>query len=197
MCFLIVGLGNPGYEYEGTRHNIGFQVIDLCCRQLGVRLANRTFESKNIQTKFDGRDIILLCPMTFMNRSGLSVSACAVHHKVETRNILVVHDDLDLAVGRIKVVSGGGAGGHKGVESVIFHLGTDQASRVKIGIGRPFYGESIEDYVLAPFYTDQMDIMQVVAQKAACACALFVSEGFESAMNKINCLNLANKEVKN
>lgn len=196
MCFLIVGLGNPGAEYKGTRHNIGFEVIDLCRRQLGVRLSNRSFQSKNIRTRFQGRDVILLCPLTFMNRSGLSVSACAVHHKVEIRNILIIHDDLDLTAGRIKIVRGGGPGGHKGVESIILHLGTDQVPRVKIGIGRPCCGESIEDYVLAPFYGDEIGVMQKVVRTAAYACALFVSEGFESAMNKINCQNLANKEVR-
>jgi len=196
VCFLIVGLGNPGPEYKGTRHNIGSEVVDLWCRDLGTRLSRRSFQSRNIRTRVKGRDVILLCPLTFMNRSGISISACAAYHKVEAGKILIIHDDLDLTPGRIKVVRRGGAGGHKGVESSLLHLGTAQIPRVKIGIGRPRYGESIEDYVLGPFYSDEKSVMQEVARTAASACALFVSEGFESAMNKINCQNLANKEVR-
>lgn len=191
---LIVGLGNPGSEYRDTRHNVGFRVVDLWSQDLGVRLSNRRFQSRNIRTRFQEERVMLLCPLTFMNQSGRSVRACVDYYDLERRNILVVFDDIDLSVGRIKVVRNGGAGGHKGLLSIIHHLGSLQFPRIKIGIGRPRYGESVEDYVLAPFYRDQKEIMSRVLRVAVRACELFVSEGIESAMNQINCQNLTDKE---
>ena len=191
---LIVGLGNPGSEYRDTRHNVGFSVVDLWSQDLGVRLSNRRFRSRNIRTRFQEEKVMLLCPLTFMNQSGKSVRACVDYYDLESRNILVVFDDIDLSVGRIKVVRNGGAGGHKGVLSIIHHLGSLQFPRIKIGIGRPRYGESVEDYVLAPFYRDQKEIMSRVLRVAVRGCELFVSEGIESAMNHINCHNLVYEE---
>ncbi len=140
---------------------------------------------------------MLLCPLTFMNRSGKAVRAGADYYDIEPGNILVIHDDIDLPVGRVKVSRGSGSGGHKGVQSIIDHLGSTQFIRVKIGIGRPRYDEAVEDYVLAPFYKDERDIIEDVLHLATQACELFVSEGIEPAMNKINCQNLANKEESN
>ncbi|MBW1868775.1 MAG: aminoacyl-tRNA hydrolase [Deltaproteobacteria bacterium] len=194
---LIVGLGNPGPGYENSRHNIGFRVIDLWCRDLGLVLKKRQFRSKNIRAEFQGNNIILLCPLTFMNLSGEAVRAYADYYALETGRVLVVHDDLDLPLGRIKVVKDGGAGGHKGVSSIIHHLENNQFSRIKVGIGRPRYGETVEDYVLSPFYTDEKGLAQKAMEMAVNACELFVLEGVESAMNQINCQNLVNKEEKN
>ncbi len=192
-----MGLGNPGPGYENARHNIGFRVIDLWCRDLGLVLKKRQFRSKNIRAEFRGNNIMLLCPLTFMNLSGEAVRACTDYYALETGTILVIHDDLDLPLGRIKVVKDGGAGGHKGVSSIIHHLESTQFSRVKIGIGRPSYGETVEDYVLSPFYTDEKGLAQKAMEMAVNACELFVLEGVESAMNQINCQNLVNKEEKN
>jgi len=190
---LIVGLGNPGPEYETTRHNVGFQVVDGWCRDLGVRLSSsRRFQAKTIRTDFRGNAVILLCPLTFMNLSGESVRACASYYDLETRRILVVHDDLDIPLGRIKVVRDGGAGGHRGVSSIIRHLGSHEFCRVKVGIGRPRHEEAVEDYVLAPFYGNERGLVQEVLRLAVTACELFVMEGVESAMNHINCQNLIN-----
>lgn len=191
-AYLIVGLGNPGPEYKETRHSIGFKVIDLLSRNLGVRLTGRRFQAKNILTSYLDKRLILLCPMTFMNRSGISVRACADWFDVGIRNTLLVHDDLDLSFGSIKVVSAGGAGGHKGVLSVIQHLGSTDFPRVKIGIGRPRYGETIEDYVLASFYADEKSVIERITHMAVHACELFISDGLESTMNTINCQNLSN-----
>ncbi len=151
---MIVGLGNPGPEYKDTRHNIGFKVLDLLSRELGVRLENRRFQSRNTRTRLEGKDIIFFCPMTYMNLSGNAVRLCADYYKIDREHILVVHDDLDLPVGRIKVARQGGAGGHKGVKSIIDHLGGRGFPRIRIGIGRPRYNESTEDFVLSPFYKD-------------------------------------------
>jgi len=191
---LIAGLGNPGREYRDTRHNIGFQVINMWSRELGVRLDGRRFLSRNTRTKFRGREITLLRPTTFMNRSGASIKRCADFYNLDTGNILIIHDDIDLPVGRVKVVRNGGAGGHKGVLSIIHDLGSSQFPRIRIGIGRPRYSEDVEDYVLTPFYGDEKGIMKRVIGTAVQACELFVVEGIESAMNNINCKNLIKKE---
>lgn len=140
---------------------------------------------------------MILCPSTFMNRSGEAVRASADYYHIESGNILVIHDDIDLPVGRVKVARGSGSGGHKGVQSIIDHLGSTQFIRVKIGIGRPRYDEAVEDYVLTRFYKDERDIVEDVLHVATQACELFVLEGIEPAMNKINCLNLSNKEESN
>ncbi|MBW1705342.1 MAG: aminoacyl-tRNA hydrolase [Deltaproteobacteria bacterium] len=195
--YLIVGLGNPGQKYKDTRHNTGFQVIDLWSRSLGVHLTNRRFQSRNTLTRIQDKKVILFCPLTFMNRSGQSVRTCVDYYDLTDTEIIVIHDDIDLPVGRIRVVGNGGAGGHKGVLSIIKHLGSMQFPRIKVGIGRPRSGESIEDYVLAPFYSDEKKIMERVIRMAVKACELVVAEGVEPAMNKINCQNLANKEVRN
>ncbi|MCP4667147.1 MAG: aminoacyl-tRNA hydrolase [Deltaproteobacteria bacterium] len=194
---MIVGLGNPGPRYKDTRHNIGFRIVDLWSQDLKVGLtsrARRGFESRYVRTKYKDRDIILLCPLTYMNRSGKSVRGCADYYKLESRRILVIHDDADLPVGRIKVVRQGGAGGHKGVLSVIEHLGDRQFPRVRIGAGRPRFDENMEDFVLSPFYSDEKDVVEKVVRMAVKACEFFVLEGIQAAMTHINCLNLAEKE---
>lgn len=185
--YLVAGLGNPGKKYKNTRHNSGFEVINLWVETLGVRLTGRRFRSKTAGTRHGDKKIILMQPDTFMNLSGESIRACVDFFKIKTENILIVHDDLDLPPGRIKVVRNGGAGGHKGILSVTQHLGTREFSRVKIGIGRPRFGEQIEDYVLSPFYSDQREVIGKVIQMGVKACELFAFRGIESAMNEINC----------
>ena len=113
--YLIAGLGNPGPQYEHTRHNIGLEVVEQWGKLLGVTLKNRFFRSKHALVDFRGNPIVLLCPLTFMNKSGESVRDCVHHYDLKTTKLLVIHDDLDLPLGKIKVVRNGGAGGHKGV----------------------------------------------------------------------------------
>ena len=194
---LIAGLGNPGPEYKDTRHNVGFRVISRMSRELGVRLKDRRFQSEHVRTKIRGKEIILLCPNTFMNLSGKSIKGCADYYGLKTENILIVHDDLDLPVGRIKIVKHGGSGGHKGVASIIEYLGGKEFPRIKIGIGRPRFGETTEDYVLSAFYEDQRKIMENVVQMSVQACNLYVLGGVEFAMNHINRKNYEEKEVQN
>ncbi len=193
---LVVGLGNPGQEYRLTRHNVGFMVIDAWCEKLGVKLEGPRFNARIGLAKFGDKNLFFLCPLTYMNRSGASVKACADYYHLSAERILVVHDDLDIPIGRVKVVRGGGSGGHKGVSSIAEHMGTNSFPRVKVGIGRPQYGEAIEDYVLSPFYEDQQEIAEKAVQLAVRACELFVLEGVDVAMTQINCQNLANKEVR-
>jgi PTH1 family peptidyl-tRNA hydrolase len=126
-----------------------------------------------------------------MNRSGHSIKACLDFYRLKTEQLIVVHDDIDLPVGRIRVVKNGGSGGHKGVISMIDHLGTLDFTRIKVGIGRPRYGEAIETYVLSPFYEGDKEVMDRVIQMAVHACELILTDGVPSAMNHINCQNLA------
>ena len=189
--YLIAGLGNPGIKYRNTRHNVGFKVINLWAKSLGIRLSGRRFGSKNTRTTFQDKPVILLRPLTYMNQSGKSIRACVDFFDLRAGNILVIHDDIDLPVGKIRVVRDGSAGGHKGVLSVVHHLGTREFPRLKIGVGRPRYnGESVEDYVLSPFYHDEKGVIQEVIQLAVRACELFVANGIDSAMNRINNQNL-------
>jgi len=193
--YLIAGLGNPGPRYKNTRHNIGFKVINLWGDDLDIPLKGRRFQSRNALTRYEGKRIFLVRPLTYMNRSGESIRACVDYYGIQTENILVVHDDLDLPVGKIKVAKNGGSGGHKGVMSLVQHLGTKEFFRVKVGIDRPRYRESVENFVLNPFYKDEREIVEEVIRMAVQACGLFVSKGVESAMNVINSQNLREKEV--
>jgi PTH1 family peptidyl-tRNA hydrolase len=189
--YLIVGLGNPGVKYRNTRHNVGFRVIDLWAKSLGVRLSGRRFGSRNTRTTFQDKPVMLLRPLTYMNESGKSIRECVDYFDLRAEDILVIHDDIDLPLGKIRVVRNGGAGGHKGILSVVHHLGTREFPRLKIGVGRPRNdGESIEDYVLSSFYPDEKEIIQEVLQLAIRACEVFIAHGIDSAMNEINSQNL-------
>ena len=192
---MIAGLGNPGPKYKNTRHNIGFKVIDLLGADLDVQLTGRRFQSNNILTRFEGKKIFLVRPLTRMNRSGESIRSVVDYYGIQPEEILVVHDDLDLPVGRIKVVRNGGDGGHKGIMSITHQVGTDRFARVRVGIGRPRYMEPVEEFVLKPFYQDERRIVDGVIRMAVQACKLFIGKGVESAMNIINGQNLRMKEV--
>ena len=190
ILYLVVGLGNPGSQYRDTRHNAGFMVIESWGGKLKADLAGSGLPPRNIEAKVNGKSVLLLCPTNYMNRSGESVEACVEHYGLEMERILVVHDDLDLPVGRVKVVRGGGPGGHKGIESIIRHLHSKDFARIKLGIGRPRYGEAVEEFVLSPFYSDEREIVQNVIRASVNACEMFVLEGVEEAMNQFNCLSL-------
>ena len=194
--YLIAGLGNPGPEYKETRHNIGYQVIAILSRQIGVPLEDKRFHSNSVQVSIDNKDVILLCPATFMNLSGISIRNCADFYGLDTEDILIIHDDLDLPLGRVKAAKNGGAGGHRGILSIIEHLGNVDFSRIKIGIGRPRMGEPIEEYVLSSFYEDEKDTMQKVIHLAVNACRLFIDEGIESTMNKVNCQDFTGQKIE-
>jgi peptidyl-tRNA hydrolase, PTH1 family len=183
---MIVGLGNPGQEYKDTRHNVGFKVVDLLVHELGIKLDNKRFQSRNGRARLEGKDVIFFCPMTYMNLSGSAVRQCADYFKVDIADVLVVHDDLDLPLGRVKVARQGRAGGHKGVQSIISHLGGANFPRVRIGIGRSRYNEPVETFVLSPFYKDEREIAEEMIRIGAEACRLAITDGVEAAMNRIN-----------
>lgn len=181
-----MGLGNPGPRYRYTRHNTGFMVIHRWARVLGVQLLSRRFEGRSSPARFQDRELLLLCPQTFMNLSGKSVKIWAESLAVRSEDILVVHDDLDLPLGRVKVAKDGGDGGHKGIQSIFHHLRSREFSRVKVGIGRPGQGEPVEEFVLSPFRRQDRATVEAMLSTAVLACELFVSKGVEAAMNQIN-----------
>jgi PTH1 family peptidyl-tRNA hydrolase len=194
--YLIIGLGNPGVAYRNTRHNVGFRVINEVAKSYQVRLRGRRFQSRHARVRAGGDQIVLLQPLTLMNRSGPAVKAAADAVHAGLDRILVVHDDLDLPIGRIRVARNGSAGGHKGVASIIASLGTREFPRVKVGIGRPPQRTPVEDYVLSRFERKEREIISDVIQLAAKACRLFVARDIDVTMNLTNSYNLADKEGK-
>jgi len=184
--YLIVGLGNPGLQYADTRHNVGFMLLDYLAKGSNVSFSESKWNALIAKTIIWNESVVLLKPQTFMNASGKAVSAVAQYYKVLIENILVIHDDLDLPLGRMKIVSDGGAGGHKGVLSCIDHFGTRNFSRIKIGIGRPAAPIPPEKYVLSRFGPDEHE---VITQKMAVAVEgirIFVQQGIAAAMNALN-----------
>lgn len=195
--YLIVGLGNPGIEYTDTRHNLGFKAADLFCHELHLHLSDHRFQALSTTTIYHEKKVVVACPRTFMNRSGLAVRYLVEHHGPKLSNVLVVHDDIDVEVGRIKIVRAGGAGGHRGVESIISHLGTNRFNRVKIGIGRPLDSESIEEFVLSPLDREQRETMEEVLGIVVKAIETFILDGVEAAMNSYNSVVITEKEGEN
>ena len=191
---MIIGLGNPGTAYKNSRHNLGFKTVDLLCNQLGLHLSDQRFQTLSTSTNYHNKKILLACPQTLMNRSGIAVKYLVDHYRRDIKDIMVIHDDIDLDVGRVKIVSGGGAGGHHGIESVAYHLGTNEFCRTKIGIGRPRYNEAIEDFVLNPFYDDQQTTIKEALHLAVKAIESFVLYGVEAAMNTFNSFTTRKKE---
>jgi len=195
--YLIVGLGNPGVAYTDTRHNLGCKAADLFCQELHLHLSDHRFQALSTTTTYHEKTVVVACPQTFMNRSGLAVRYLVEHYKPELSNVLIVHDDIDVDVGRIKVVRAGGAGGHRGVESVISHLGTNRFNRIKIGIGRPFENESIEEFVLSPLDRGQRETVEEVLDIVVKAIETFILDGVEVAMNTYNAVIIDEKEGEN
>lgn len=190
----IVGLGNPGPGFQSTRHNLGFMILDALSRCHGAQWVAMPGHSRHAKVLLASRDILLFCPLTFMNLSGQAVKDVVDRMALSPNQVLIVHDDLDIELGRLKLVQKGGAGGHRGVSSVLDYLGTEEIPRLKVGIGRPKYGEEITDYVLSPFYPEELGLVERVMEKAVWACELVVLEGVQRAMSRINCLNLRSKE---
>ena len=184
---LIAGLGNPGKEYENTRHNAGFLVLDTLAQKLGADLSERKHRALCGKAVIGGQKVILLKPQTYMNSSGESIRAAADYYKVPPEDILVVYDDISLAPGQLRIRAKGSAGGHNGIKSIIAHLGTQQFPRVKVGIGEKPPRMDLADYVLGHFSSGEKKIMEEAAKEAADAICEIVNVGIEQAMNDHNC----------
>jgi PTH1 family peptidyl-tRNA hydrolase len=183
---VVVGLGNPGKQYALTRHNVGFRVVDCLARRYGINLEEGRFSALWGEGIIAGRQVRLLKPHTFMNRSGVAVAELVHLFGYSAPQILVVHDDLDLPCGRIRLVRKGGAGGHRGVLSIIEHLGSKQFPRVKLGIGRPLRGETVEAFVLEPPYSEEESLFAEMLESGVEAVLTTLQCGLTVAMNQYN-----------
>ncbi len=186
----VVGLGNPGQRYEHTRHNAGFQVLNLVARKFSIVLSERKYPACWGQGIVEGRKLLLCKPTTYMNLSGTAVSRMLRDFRISPAHLLVVHDDLDMPCGRIKLVQRGGAGGHRGVRSIMEQLGLPDFPRLKLGIGRPLHGEEVEDYVLRPPYPEERLTFAGMIERGAEAVEQVVRSGLVAAMNQFNRANL-------
>jgi len=183
---LIVGLGNPGKQYEDTRHNVGFKIVDLFARRANINIDKFKEQALVGEMNFAGEKIMLIKPQTYMNLSGQAVGNIARWHKIDPQNILVIYDDLDLPVGQLRLRVKGGAGGHNGVISTIAHLGTAEFPRMRIGIGRPPAGMDVADYVLGCFLPTERDLIVPVAERAIDALTAWLEKGITAAMNSFS-----------
>lgn len=183
---LIVGLGNPGSKYARTRHNLGFRAVDLLAERWGADRFDARFEGEIAKARVQGQPALLLKPQTYMNLSGASVAAAARFHRIAAENVWIVHDELDLPLGRLRIREGGGAGGHNGVKSVIERLGTPGFARFRLGVGRPTTPVPIEDYVLQPFGPTEREAADELIARTADAIQTALTDSLTKAMNVFN-----------
>ena len=184
---LVVGLGNPGGEYEASRHNVGAEVVELLATRHGGALTRTRERARVAEVRIDDRRVALAFPQTYVNLSGESVARLVKRHGItDPEQIVIVHDELDLPLGRIKVKRGGGLAGHNGLRSINAHLHSDAFLRVRIGVGKPVSKEHGADHVLRrPSKRDRLEL-DVSVNEAADAVELIISEGVDAAMNRVN-----------
>ena len=190
---LIVGLGNPGTKYAGNRHNVGFMCTDRFAHDNSLSFTRSSSRAKIAEGRIAGHDIILAKPQTFMNNSGVSVGGLVRKLKVKFENLIIIHDDLDLPLGRIRIRLGGSSAGHKGINSIVQYIGNQEFIRVRIGIGRPNGQESNENgedevisHVLSDFTADEKELMQQVIPCVSEVLQCLLTAGLTEAMNKYN-----------
>ncbi|WP_100400542.1 aminoacyl-tRNA hydrolase [Bacillus sp. FJAT-44742] len=183
---LIVGLGNPGAKYKETRHNVGFEAIDIVAEKLSISLDQSKFKGVYGTGVQGGEKVFLLKPLTFMNLSGESVKPLLDYFSIKPEDVLVIYDDLDLEPGSLRLRQKGGHGGHNGMKSLINHLGTKDFKRIRIGVGRPEAGASITSHVLGKFPPEEKEAVKEAIEKSAEAAALWTKEDFASVMNEFN-----------
>jgi PTH1 family peptidyl-tRNA hydrolase len=181
---VIVGLGNPGRKYAGTRHNVGFEVVDALARRHGLTWESAPAEA--VMAKWRGAGALLAKPLTFMNLSGYAVGDLLRYFKVDVPDLLVIVDEAQLELGRLRARPNGSAGGHNGLKSVIEQLGTDQFARLRIGVGRGDSRRDLADHVLATFDRDEQATVDDALERAAAAAELFAAEGIGPVMNRFN-----------
>jgi len=182
----VLGLGNPGQRYEGTRHNLGADVVREMGRRHGMSLRRQSLNSLWERGRVAGVDAILALPQTYMNLSGQAAASLMHYFDIEPGSLVVVHDDLDLSLGRLKIARKGGSGGHRGIQSVLQHLGGDNFTRLKVGIDRPRYAEPIEEYVLNGWYADQRELIERVVDMAADCLETILTRGVAEAMKQFH-----------
>ncbi|MEG0707548.1 MAG: aminoacyl-tRNA hydrolase [Cellulosilyticaceae bacterium] len=183
---LIVGLGNPGMQYAATRHNIGFEAIDTIAELHNISVNKSKFKALVGEGTIDGERVVLMKPQTYMNLSGESVSACRSWYKIANEDIIIIYDDVSLAVGQMRIRKTGSAGGHNGIKSIIGQLGTDIFPRVKVGVGEKPIGWDLADHVLGRFSDEEIKEIAPKLKDVSKAVETMVSKGVDTAMNRYN-----------
>ena len=188
MTKLIVGLGNPGDKYFETKHNVGFMLVDKMCKELNLKFtADKIFQAEIASTFLNGEKVYFVKPTTFMNESGKAVHALLTYYGLDIDDLLVIYDDLDMEVGKIRLRTKGSAGGHNGIKSIIKHIGTQEFKRVKIGIGRPKNNMSVIHHVLGKFDEDDYISILNTLEKVDSAVNYYLqTENFEKTMQQYN-----------
>lgn len=185
--YIIVGLGNPDRQYQNTRHNIGFDVIDVIAAKNSITVGERKHKALIGKGFVGGQKVVLVKPQTYMNLSGESVRDVIDFYKIDEKNeLIVISDDVSLDVGQIRIRKKGSAGGHNGLKNIILHLGHDEFQRVKMGVGEKPGGYDLADYVLGHFPKEEREIMDESAGRAAAAVEMMIAEGADAAMNQYN-----------
>lgn len=186
VMYIIAGLGNPTREYEKTRHNVGFEVIDVLADMLGTTVEEKKFKGCYGRGIIGGEKVLLLKPQTFMNLSGESIRAASDFYKVDPEHIIIIYDDISLDVGQLRIRKKGSAGGHNGIKNIIAHLGTQEFPRIKVGVGDKPKKMDLADYVLSRFSKEDRAAMEDAFKEAAKAVEVMITEGMDAAMNQFN-----------
>ncbi len=183
---LIVGLGNPGMQYAATRHNIGFEVIDSIAETYNISVTKNKYKALIGEGNIAGEKVILMKPQTYMNLSGEAVKACMDFHKISNEDLIVIYDDISLAVGQLRIRKSGSAGGHNGIKNIIAQLGTQEFPRIKFGVGEKPAGWDLANYVLGRFLEEEMKVIGPRIGDAVKATEAIIGSGIEKAMNNYN-----------
>ena len=183
---IIAGLGNPGAEYAHTKHNVGFMLVDALAEELGIDAWREKFNALVAEGRIGAEKVLLVKPLTYMNESGRALAPLLDWYKLAPEELIVVHDDMDIAVGTIRLRRKGSAGGHNGIKSLLAHIGSQEFSRVRIGIGRPLPGWTVVRHVLAPFSAEDGPKVHEAIAYLLPAVECIVTDGIDMAMNRYN-----------
>lgn len=184
--FVVIGLGNPGKEYASTRHNVGFDAIDIIARRHNIVLNKIKFKAVYGEGNIGNEKVLLVKPQTFMNNSGITVREIFQFYKVPIENIIVIVDDIDIDFATVRIKMKGSAGSHNGLKSIIYHLQNDEFPRIKIGIGKKYPNQDLADFVLSRFSKEDRQVVEESIMTAAEAVDVIIGEGIINAMNKYN-----------
>ena len=184
--YIIVGLGNPGKQYENTRHNVGFNIIDILADEYGISVNKMKYKALIGEGRVGSEKVLLVKPQTYMNLSGETLIDIYNYYKVDMENIIVIYDDIDLDVGKIRIRKKGSGGTHNGMRSIIKCLGANDFPRVRVGVSKPKPGQDLADFVLSRFRKEESDDVELGLEKAAKAVDVMIRDNIDLAMNKYN-----------